>query len=71
MGFHVEGGPQLIEKGNRSCPKHFKDSLAANIDFLVKEFSKIGVKDSENFLTQTSRGAPVVGNLPPKAKTSL
>ncbi|XP_044502931.1 probable ubiquitin-conjugating enzyme E2 25 [Mangifera indica] len=71
VGSHVKGGPQLIEKGNRSCPKHFKDSLAANIDLLVKEFSKIGVKDCENFLTQTSRGVPVVGNHLPKAKASI
>ncbi|KAJ0102576.1 hypothetical protein Patl1_04667 [Pistacia atlantica] len=71
VGSHVKGGPQLIDKCNRSCPKHFKDSLAANIDLLVKEFSKIGVKDCENFLAQTSRRVPVVGNHLPKAKASI
>ncbi|KAI4333668.1 hypothetical protein L6164_018448 [Bauhinia variegata] len=49
----VKGGVQDVDEGDRSCSEQFKKSLAHSVDQLVKEFAKIGFKDSEKFISAT------------------
>ncbi|KAJ6728087.1 UBIQUITIN-CONJUGATING ENZYME E2 39-RELATED [Salix koriyanagi] len=56
VGCLVRGGVQDVDEGDKSCSKSFKDSLPAYVDMLVKQFSQIGVQDTENFQTSENRG---------------
>ncbi|KAJ6376375.1 hypothetical protein OIU76_025501 [Salix suchowensis] len=56
VGCLVKGGVQDVDEGDKSCSKSFKDSLPAYVDMLVKQFSQIGVQDTENFQTSENRG---------------
>ncbi|KAJ6417173.1 hypothetical protein OIU84_002973 [Salix udensis] len=49
VGCLVKGGVQDVDEGDKSCSKSFKDSLPAYVDMLVKQFSQIGVQDTEKF----------------------
>jgi ubiquitin-conjugating enzyme E2 O len=56
VGCLVKGGAQDVDEGDKSCSKSFKDSLPAYVDMLVKQFSQIGVQDTENFQTSENGG---------------
>lgn len=58
VGSLVKGGVQNIHKGLDRCTPHFRTSVAGQVDLLVKEFIRIGVKDCEKFLTQPKGGVP-------------
>ncbi|XP_015582419.1 probable ubiquitin-conjugating enzyme E2 26 isoform X2 [Ricinus communis] len=49
VGCLVKGGVQDVDEGDKSCSKSFKDSLPGCVDLLLKEFSLIGVKDTEKY----------------------
>ncbi|KAL4312282.1 hypothetical protein GQ457_01G004580 [Hibiscus cannabinus] len=51
VGCLAKGGIQDVDEGDKSCSKKFKDSVAGCINMLVKEFTVLGVKDCEKFLT--------------------
>ncbi|KAK8985668.1 hypothetical protein V6N11_068916 [Hibiscus sabdariffa] len=51
VGCLAKGGIQDVDEGDRSCSKKFKDSVAGCVNMLVKEFTVLGVKDCEKFLT--------------------
>lgn len=56
VGCLVKGGVQDVDEGDKSCSKSFKEILPCCVDMLVKEFSYIGVKDTEKLQTLV-RGA--------------
>ncbi|KAL9383323.1 hypothetical protein Peur_023646 [Populus x canadensis] len=56
VGCLVKGGVQDVDEGDKSCSKSFKDSLPAYVDMLVKQFSQIGVQDTENLQTSENGG---------------
>ncbi|KAJ9153590.1 hypothetical protein P3X46_027016 [Hevea brasiliensis] len=49
VGCLVKGGVQDVDEGDKGCSKGFKDSLPGCVDLLLKEFSLIGVKNTEEF----------------------
>ncbi|OMO73321.1 Ubiquitin-conjugating enzyme, E2 [Corchorus olitorius] len=51
VGCLVKGGVQDVDEGDKSCSQGFKDSLAGCVNMLVKEFTVLGAKDCEKFLT--------------------
>ncbi|KAI4322940.1 hypothetical protein L6164_022587 [Bauhinia variegata] len=53
VGCLVKGGVQDVDEGDRSCSMQFKHSLGGYVDQLVREFSQIGVKDCEKFISAT------------------
>lgn len=61
VGSLVKGGVQKIHKGKKSCSPDFKTSIAGHSDLLIKEFTCIGVKDCEKFLTQAKEEVPGAG----------
>lgn len=52
VGCLVKGGVQDVEAGDKSCSKHFKESLSTFMHNLVEAFSKIGA-DCDKFLSST------------------
>ncbi|KAI5423793.1 hypothetical protein KIW84_030143 [Lathyrus oleraceus] len=54
VGCLVKGGVQDVDQGDKSCSKEFKNSLAAYVDMLVKEFTQVGAKDCEKFLSSST-----------------
>ncbi|KAJ9182893.1 hypothetical protein P3X46_006837 [Hevea brasiliensis] len=67
VGCLVRGGVQDVDEGDKSCSKGFKDSLPGCVELLLKEFSLIGVKNTEKFQTLAKMGNNRVGNLPKAA----
>lgn len=51
VGCLVKGGVQDVDEGDKSCSKDFRNSLARYITTLVNEFTKIGAKDCQEFLS--------------------
>ncbi|WRX29723.1 Ubiquitin-conjugating enzyme E2 - like 10 [Theobroma cacao] len=51
VGCLVKGGVQDVDEGDKSCSQKFKDSVAGCVNMLVKEFTVLGAKDCEKFLT--------------------
>ncbi|KAE8713059.1 putative ubiquitin-conjugating enzyme E2 38 [Hibiscus syriacus] len=51
VGCLAKGGVQDVDEGDKSCSSKFKASVAGCVNMLVKEFTTIGVKDCEKFLT--------------------
>ncbi|KAK8648429.1 hypothetical protein V6N13_129182 [Hibiscus sabdariffa] len=51
VGCLAKGGVQDVDEGDKSCSRKFKDSLAGCVNMLVKEFTALGAKDCEKFLT--------------------
>ncbi|KAJ4726309.1 Ubiquitin-conjugating enzyme like [Melia azedarach] len=68
VGSVVKSGVQNFYQGNKNHSQQFKNSLASYIDLLVKEFTQIGAKDCEKFLTQAKGGVLGVGNIHKTAK---
>eukprot|EP00258_Populus_trichocarpa_P026903 XP_024442922.1 probable ubiquitin-conjugating enzyme E2 25 [Populus trichocarpa] len=64
VGCLVNGGVQDVDEGDKSCSKSFKDCLPAYIDILMKQFSQIGVQDTEKFRTSGNGGDNLSGNGP-------
>ncbi|XP_011004634.1 PREDICTED: probable ubiquitin-conjugating enzyme E2 25 isoform X2 [Populus euphratica] len=64
VGCLVNGGVQDVDEGDKSCSKSFKDCLPAYIDILTKQFSQIGVQDTEKFRTSGNGGDNLSGNVP-------
>ncbi|CAI8606987.1 unnamed protein product [Vicia faba] len=54
VGCLVKGGVQDVDQGDKSCSKEFKNSLAAYVDMLVKEFKQVGAKDCDKFLSSST-----------------
>ncbi|WJX88178.1 ubiquitin-conjugating enzyme [Trifolium repens] len=54
VGCLVKGGVQDVDQGDKSCSKEFKNSLAAYVDMLVKEFTQVGAKDCDKFLSSST-----------------
>ncbi|KAJ1381505.1 Ubiquitin-conjugating enzyme E2 [Sesbania bispinosa] len=70
VGCLVKGGVQDVDQGDKSCSRHFKNSLAAYVDMLVREFAQVGARDCEKFLSpSTARNKPL-GELPVAATFS-
>ncbi|KAJ7981739.1 Ubiquitin-conjugating enzyme like [Quillaja saponaria] len=68
VGCLSKGGVQDVDEGDKSSSKRFKDSLPAYLDMLVKEFTKIGARGCENFLSPEITGKPSSTGLPTVAK---
>ncbi|CAJ1978564.1 unnamed protein product [Sphenostylis stenocarpa] len=47
VGCLAPGGVQDVDQGDKSSSKHFKKSLAAYVNMLIPEFTKIGAKDCD------------------------
>lgn len=54
VGCLVKGGVQDVDQGDKSCSKEFKHSLPAYVDMLVKEFTQVGARDCEKFLSSST-----------------
>lgn len=54
VGCLVKGGVQDVDQGDKSCSKEFKNSLTAYVDMLIKEFTQVGAKDCEKFLSSST-----------------
>ncbi|XVF18841.1 hypothetical protein REPUB_Repub11eG0057500 [Reevesia pubescens] len=67
VGCLVKGGVQDVDEGDKSCSQKFKDSLAGCVNMLVKEFTVLGVKDCEKFLTAPKCQNNRVDNMPEAA----
>ncbi|XP_061368339.1 probable ubiquitin-conjugating enzyme E2 25 [Gastrolobium bilobum] len=68
VGCLVKGGVQDVDQGDKSCSKHFKNSLGAYVGMLVREFTQIGAKNCEKFLSPSTATATAgnkqLGELP-------
>ncbi|OAY54900.1 probable ubiquitin-conjugating enzyme E2 26 isoform X3 [Manihot esculenta] len=67
VGCLVKGGVQDVDEGDKSCSKSFKDSLPGCIELLLKEFSLIGVKNTDKFQNLAKVGNNKLGNFPKAA----
>lgn len=56
----------LVE-GKKSCSEEFKYSIAGFLPTLVKQFTQIGAKDCEKFLSPTTVGNKQHGSVPQAA----
>ena len=63
VGCLVKGGVQDVDEGDKSCSKHFKDSLVNFMNTLVDVFSRIGVEDCEKFRPPTVNVNGLVGSV--------
>ncbi|KAL5572963.1 hypothetical protein UlMin_022560, partial [Ulmus minor] len=63
VGCLVKGGVQDLDAGDKSCSKNFRDSLAKFVPTLVKEFTRIGVEDCENFYLQLFNSNKQMGDM--------
>ncbi|PRQ31288.1 putative aminoacyltransferase, E1 ubiquitin-activating enzyme [Rosa chinensis] len=70
VGCLVKGGVQDVDEGDKSCSQRFKDSLAGHMPMLVKEFTHIGVKDCEKYVSAAVNGNEQIGSMP-QAATSM
>ena len=70
VGCLVKGGVQDVDQGDRSCSSQFKNSLAAYVDMLVREFTRVGAKDCEKFLSPSTAGNKPLGEMPEAATLS-
>ena len=64
VGCLVKGGVQDVDEGDKSCSQKFKDSVSGCVNMLVKEFTVLGVKDCEKFLTAPKCQNNLVDNMP-------
>ncbi|MED6143539.1 ubiquitin-conjugating enzyme [Stylosanthes scabra] len=55
VGCLVKGGVQDVDEGDKSCSKHFKESLTGYVNMIAKEFTRIGVEDTEKFLSPPNK----------------
>lgn len=67
VGCLAKGGVQDVDEGDRSCSKQFKKSLFVYVNMLVSEFTQIGAKDCEKFLSPSATGNKPLGELPEAA----
>ncbi|KAB2615887.1 ubiquitin-conjugating enzyme E2 25 [Pyrus ussuriensis x Pyrus communis] len=70
VGCLVKGGVQDVDEGDKSCSQRFKTSVADHVPMIVAEFTRIGVKDCERFVSPTTSGNNQIASMP-QAATSM
>ncbi|KAM1758567.1 hypothetical protein ACFX11_007687 [Malus domestica] len=70
VGCLVKGGVQDVDEGDKSCSQRFKGSVADHLPMLVAEFTRIGVKDCERFISPATSENNQTASMP-QAATSM
>lgn len=70
VGCLVKGGVQDVDEGDKSCSQRFKTSVADHVPMIVAEFTRIGVKDCERFISPGTSENNQTASMP-QAATSM